>query len=68
MANQRMHLICGNCGGIEASTNGEDLKAFELSPISHKDDDDEKKQHVGLSFACLNCSTMHFFSAVVQSK
>ena len=68
MANERMHLVCGNCGNIEASTAGENMKAFKLKPIIYKDDEDDNKQHVGLSFHCVNCSTMHFFSVPVQSK
>ncbi len=64
MVNERLHIICGNCG--------QDLKAtgmakWEYVPAEY-DEDGELYSDDDVIIHCENCSTLHFMSNYINKQ
>ena len=55
MVNERLHMICGNCGC-------NDVFEFEIDPKGHDISDEEIEFEPAVWIKCKNCSTIHDLS------
>lgn len=63
MVNERLHIICGNCGCA-------DMLEYKIERDHHYINEGEPDEYMEdeCVIACRNCSTLHFLSSKLPKK
>lgn len=65
MVNDRLHIICGNCGQDLKETG---MATWEYVPAIVAEDDGEILQDANVYIRCDNCATIHFLNKYMKEE
>ena len=63
MVNNRLHIICGNCGQDLKEPN---MATWEYVPAIHDEETGEIIENADVFIRCDNCTTIHFLHKYME--